>query len=95
MVREKYIKRMDHLRDVMFRISGIDPLEDSRRHDVVTAKMMLAAVLQKEGCNIVQTGRLLGRTHATVIHYNDMFLALFLPGWEAERELWEKFKKEI
>ena len=95
MIRKRYIDRARQLCTIMRDITGIDATEDSRRHDVVVARMMIAAVLQNEGCSVSQTGRLLGRTHATIIHYNDMFLALYLPGWEAERELWERFKQSI
>ena len=95
MMSEFKKQRAKHLCDVMKELSGIDPMDTSREQDVVTARMMVAVVLRNDGFTTKEIGTLLGRDHATILHYQDRWLALFMPGWEAERELWEKFKKAI
>lgn len=95
MIKDQYIWRAQQLCAIMRELSGIDPMENSRKRDVVTARMMVAMALLHEGCTTMQVAELFGRNHSAVIHYKDRWLGIFMPGWEAERELWEKFKKAI
>ena len=95
MIREKYIQRAEELCAKMRELSGINPMENSRKRDIVTARMMVAIVLMQEGCTTMQVAELFGRNHSAIIHYKDRWLGLFMPGWEAERELWEKFKQSV
>lgn len=92
-----------HLRDkaerycaVMQETTGVDPLESSRRRPVVTARMMVAYALLQDGYTLNATGTILGMDHATISHYKDrMGDVLKAPGYEAERAIWNKFKKTI
>ena len=95
MVSERYKRRAQELRDIIITISGLDPMEDTRKRDVVTARMMLAVQLIREGCTLVQVAELLGRNHSSIVHYENRIQLISLPGWEAERELWEIFKARI
>lgn len=92
MISRKLQDRLAQLRRIMLDISHIDPLIKSRKRDVVTVRMMVAHTLYEEGATEPQIGRLLGITASTVHHYKDRFLALYVPGWEAERELYNRFK---
>lgn len=95
MTSGKQRERFEYLCETIKRISGIDPLRDSRKRDNVTVRSMVAWQLIQEGFTTIAVGELFGKNHSTIIHYKDRFLGFFMPGWEAERELWEKFKQEI
>ena len=95
MVSEKYTKRTQHLCAVMKELSGVDPLENSRLRDVVSARMMVSMVLIRDGCTTVQIAELLNMNHAAISHYKNRFKLLSVPGWDVERELWEKFNNAI
>lgn len=92
MISDKKKARFEELCRIMKELSGIDPRENSRKHDVVTTRMMVAYQLMREGFTSLAVGELFGRDHSTVLNYKERWLALFMPGWEAERELWERFK---
>lgn len=79
---------------MMKEVSGVDPMENSRRRDVVNARMMVAQALYDGGCIETEVARLLGMTHCTINYYRKK-VKIFLecPGYDAERELWELFKK--
>ena len=95
MISEGKKIRFGFLVETMRRISGIDPLEKSRRRDVVTARMLVAKAMIDEGMTHQDIGELLGCDHSTVAHYAKNFNNIFSSGWAAERELWDKFRKEI
>lgn len=78
--------------DTMKLITNIDPMESSRRRDVVTCRMMISQRLMIEGWTENQIGTILQRDHATINHYRDKFVEMMTtPGYEAEREIWAKF----
>lgn len=95
MISERKKIRFGFLVETMWQISGIDPLEKSRRRDVVTARMLIAKAMIDEGMTHSEIGELLGCDHSTVAHHAKNFNNIFSSGWAAERELWERFKKEI
>ena len=92
-----------HLRDkaerycaAMQETAGVDPLESSRRRPVVMARMMVANALLLDGYSLHAVGTILGMDHSTISHYKDrMGDVLKAPGYEAERSVWEQFKKKI
>lgn len=96
MIPPRYRERAKHLRGVMRDLSGVDVKNPSRKRIYVVPRAMIAHVLIREGCTTLQVGALLGKNHATITHYKDL-MADFLssPGYEAERELWTKFKNAI
>ena len=93
---QKFKERAKELKEKMKDVSGCDAGANTRERPYVVARAMIAHVLIEEGCTFQQTGQLLGRNHSTIVHYEkNMAAYLSSPGYEAERELWEKFKKEI
>lgn len=95
MVQEKYKNRAQELCGIMKDMSGIDPMENTRRRDVVTARMMVAIVLLNEGCTTMDAAELLQKNHSSISLYKERIKLLDVPGYKAEKELWEKFKKVI
>lgn len=95
MLSEKKKARFEFLCEVMKEVSGLDPLKDTRKHEIVSVRAMVAYQLMSEGYTCLAVAQLLGRNHSTVLKYKDRWLALFMPGWEAEREVWERFKEAI
>lgn len=88
--------RSKYLCEKMSDLSGIDPAEESRRRPAVTARVFVVRVLMLEGWSINQIGNVLGWDHSTIVHYRKKFFTFMeAPGYDAERELWEQFKKTI
>lgn len=83
------------LRAVLLELSGLDAFGKDRTRASTTARMFVAQQLYNEGHSELDIARALGRNHSTVHYYREKMNTLDTPGWEAERELWEKFKKEI
>ena len=89
-------RRAQQLCDTMQEISGYDPAEDSRKRPVVTARIFVCYVLLLEGWSEHRIGITVGWDHSTINYYRKrMVEILTLPGFDAERELWEQFKKAI
>ena len=96
MIKNSHRELASRLVAVMQEITGIDPIERSRRRDIVAARMMIAYVLAEDGASEIAIGKLLGMHHTTIHYYiTDRMKQLSLPGWEAENDLWNKFKKAI
>ena len=95
MISEAKKERAAYLCSVIKDLSGMDPLEDSRKRDVVSVRMMVAMQLYLEKFREKEIAELLHRDRVSIYHYEERWHALYMPGWEAERELWEKFKKAI
>lgn len=101
MNREEYIsywkrERADHLVDTMKELTGINPVEESRKRSVVSCRTMVANVLLLEGWTEHQIGAALGWDHSTINHYRKKFEAMMTtPGYDAEKEIWRKFKEAI
>lgn len=86
---ERYCKLMLH-------VSGVDPMEESRRRPVVMARMMVANALLIDGYTLMAVGTILGIDHSSVSYYKDrMSEVLAAPGYEAERDTWKRFVKEL
>lgn len=81
----------------MLEISGFDPMERTRRRPVVVARVIVCYVLTSlRRFTEDEVAILFGIDHATVNHYKKRMEDIFsLPGYEAECELWEKFKAVI
>lgn len=89
-------ERAERLCSAMESISGVDPIRASRRRLVVTSRMLVAARLLLDGWTEEQVGTFFGKDHSTVNNYRRMFeLTMTTPGYEAEREIWEKFTLAI
>lgn len=95
MIESAKTRRAEYFRSVMIDLAGIDPMERSRRRDPVTARMIVANELYSEGCTEPQIGAMLGVRACTVHYYRDRMLNIGCPGWDAERELFELFKRVI
>lgn len=81
---------------VMREVSGCDPAEESRRRPVVTARTFVAYRLMQQGFTEHAIGAVMGWDHSTVNHYRrKASFMLTAPGYDAERELWNKFNKAI
>ena len=80
----------------MIALSGVDCADKTRKRDVVSVRAMISRVLLAEGYTEFQVGEALGKNRATINHYKGkMRVFLSSPGYEAERELWLKFRGEI
>jgi len=82
----------------MMKALGYDPLERTRKRDIVTARAMVAYVLYQECLEKPQIGELLGVSRHSISHYIELMEMAILnrhcPGYEAERDLWKKFEQE-
>ena len=87
---------MAHLVDAMETVSGYDPVEESRKRIVVSCRMMVAYALLLEGWTEHDVGIALGWDHSTIHHYRNRFMEMLTtPGYDAEMEIWRKFKTAI
>ncbi len=96
LIQKKYIDRANHLCRVMKEVSGVDIKNPHRDRLHVVSRAMVATTLLEEGMTTIQVGQILGKNHATISHYKGL-MEVFLssPGYDAEMELWEKYKKLI
>ena len=77
---------------VMEQAADLDPMEESRRRPVVTARAFIAYRLLLEGFSEHAVGSVLGWDHSTINHYRQRAATMLsAPGYTAERELWNKF----
>ena len=93
-----YVMRQqaDRLCRIMKGLCGRDPCEETRERPVVMARVMVSHVLMVYGYSEHQIGTVLGWDHSTINHYRKKIDDIKrLPGYEAERELLEKFMKKI
>lgn len=96
MISEKQRQRVKFLCLKMEEISGLNPMQRTRKRDIVCARMIVAFALRLDGNTLMDIGELLGVDHSTAAFYEwRMRMILNTAGYNAERELWEKFKKEI
>lgn len=93
MISTKQRQRAAYLCEVMKEISGVDPMANTRKREVVNARMMVAQALYDGGCIETDIATLLGKTHCSIHHYRKKMETIWLPGYDAERELWEQFKQ--
>lgn len=69
-----------------------DPNKESRKRDVVTARMMVAGRLLREGYSEHQIGKVLGIDHSSVNHYRKRLAEILTTkGYEDEQEIWKQF----
>lgn len=88
-------ERAIHLRAVLLRLSGFDAFGKERNRPSTVARMIVCNQLYSEGHTETDIARVMGKNHSTINYYRQRIGSLYTPGWEAERELWERFKKEI
>lgn len=93
-ISSKLESRVSQLRDIILDIMGTDPLAQGRKRDLVTARTILACGLYAEGFTETDIGRALRKNHSTVNWYRKRGNQFSMPGWEAEMDLWEKFKQK-
>ena len=75
-------------------VTGYDPLLDTRRREVVTARALLAWSLLKEGRTEHEVASAIGWTRPTVHYYREIFTDAEIYGNRPELLLgWEKLKK--
>lgn len=95
MISDSVRARMKELCDIMQEVSGVNPLIKSQKRVAVAARMMVSCRLVDEGVPALHIEQALGWNHATISHYKDRMDMIWYPGWEAERELWLKFKAKL
>ena len=84
-----YCRAMEHL-------VGVNPVQESRRRPVVTARAFIAYRLLMEGFTEHAVGAVLGWDHSTINHYRQRAATMLsAPGYTAERELWTRFNETI
>lgn len=89
-------KKAEHYTRTMARITGCDPLEESRGRQVVTARTFVSYRLLMEGFTEHAVGAILGNDHSTIHYYRKKAVAMLTaPGYDTERELWKSFNDAI
>ncbi len=74
-------------------MSGVDPLWESRKREVVITRIMLAYILLQEGWTCTSVGEFLRKNHSTILYYRETMVDfLSSSGYRNEKELWERFK---
>lgn len=82
--------------DKMREVSGVNPTDESHRRPVVVARTFVAYRLLRQGFSEHAVGAVLGWDHATINRYRRRgYEMLNIPGYDAERELWDKFNQAI
>ena len=98
MISDRNRQRAAELRERM-KALGYDPLERTRKRDIVTARAMVAYVLYQECLEKPQIGELLGVSRHSVSHYIELLELAVLDrpctGYEAEIDLCKKFENEL
>ena len=80
-------ERLEYLAGKMQEVTGIDVRTDSRKRDVVTARILFAFVARREGYTQPCIGNFIGRDHSTVSFFEKRMKDVFaLP---------EVYRKEI
>lgn len=93
MTTTRISQRAERLCSVMHELTGLDPMERSRRRDLVTARMIVAWTLYEDGATETQLADLFGIRASTIHYYRNRYLSLGDPGWEEERELALRFRE--
>ena len=89
-------RRAQYLSETMKEVCGFDPTEETRRRDVVMARIMVVYVLLLEGWSENQIGSVMGWDHSTINYYRKRMIAILTtPGYNAEIDIWEKFRQTI
>jgi hypothetical protein len=95
-IPSRMLDRFTYLRMVMLADFGIDISIKTRHRILVVGRTLVAHVLLTDGYTPSQIGFVMGVDRCTVIHYKELMEDFFRsPGYEGEREMWEKFKNEI
>lgn len=95
-ISSRLIDRFTYLRMLMLADFGIDISIKTRHRILVVGRTLIANVLFSEGHSATQIAFVMGVDRCTVIHYKELMKDfLESPGYEGEKELWEKFKSEI
>lgn len=61
--------RLDALCLIIESVTGADPLKDCRKHAVISARVILANMLLREGMTETEVGDVIGWHHSTIHHY--------------------------
>ena len=78
----------------MQEITGEDPEKKSRIRIYVTMRSMIAYRLSIEGSPLLHIGYVMDKEHSTIRYYINKVIDFFTyPGFDSERELWNKFMK--
>lgn len=89
-------KRAKTIANILLETCGLNVFDKRRTREVVTARMIASYQLQTEGLTTTMIGSLIGKDHSTVIFYiKRMQAVLEVPGYEAELELYNTFKKKL
>lgn len=80
----------------MERAIGVDPVKESRKREVVTARTFVAYRLLLEGFTEHAIGAVLGWDHSTINFYRRRAVTMLnAPGYDTEREIWKLFNEKI
>ncbi len=87
-LRQKYKDYCSFMQE----ITGEDPEKPSRVRIYVTMRAMIAYRLASEYYPLLHIGYVMDKEHSTIRHYINKVLDFFTyPGFDSERELWDKF----
>ena len=95
MISEKNKDLFERLCNAMKEIIGIDAMENNRSREVVCARMIIAKILHDNFVTETDIGNLIHKNHSTVHHYLERFNNLSYSGYEAERDMYNKFYESI
>lgn len=87
-LRQKYKDYCSFMQE----ITGEDPEKKTRIRIYVTMRSMIAYRLSIEGSPLLHIGYVMDKEHSTIRHYINKVIDFFTyPGFDSERELWDKF----
>lgn len=83
--------------EIVRRLAGADPLENTRRRENVWARNVVALRMSLDGYRGDEIGAVLGKDRTSVVHcVKNMQEALGRPGsYRFEVEVWNKFEEEL
>ena len=82
--------------ELMREVTGIDPVQTTRRRPVHVARMIVAERLLAEGWTEEQAARIFGINRTTINYYrHKVATMLHAPGYGLEREIYQQFNNAL
>ena len=87
----------DKYSDIMYRLTGVDALENSRQREVVWARNMVAYQMVLDGFTQELIASCIGRDRCTIVHCVKSVEAMMNSPQQywRENEIWNKFRDKL
>lgn len=94
LISESLRQKYEDYCSFMQEITGEDPEKKTRIRIYVTMRAMIAYRLASEHYPLLHIAYVMDKEHSTIRYYINKVLDFFTyPGFDSERELWDKFMK--